>query len=541
MRTNLPITNHEYILSDTKTIVSTTNLKGIITYVNPYFVEVSGFTEQELIGAPHNILRHPDMPAEAFADLWVTIKSGLPWTGMVKNRCKNGDFYWVLANVTPVIENGKPVGYMSVRIKPSREQIQQTDLVYKRIKAGNPDKLAIHRGEAIKTGLAGKFAALKHISLAQRINFNIGFVILVLSAISVTAWTSGAHPLLGTGTALAIAAMLHFWYSLHQAVVLPIQAAIKATRIMAGGDLTTRTETTRHDEIGQLLLALRQLNINLDSIIGDIRSNFSHISAATQEVTAGNMNLSTRTEAQAANLEETAASMEQFTSTVQQNSSNSIEASNFASEATAIAEKGGIVVGKVVNTMHEIDTSSRKIVDIIGLIDGIAFQTNILALNAAVEAARAGEQGRGFAVVATEVRSLAQRSAAAAKDIKSLIDVSVAKVDEGAALADEAGRNMNEIIAAIKRVADIMGEISLASREQSAGIGQVNDAITQMDEATQQNAALVEEAAAAAGILEQQTLGVMNALHVFKVGNQDNALQNNRNTRPLARLGNRAK
>ncbi|BBP02385.1 methyl-accepting chemotaxis protein [Sulfuriferula nivalis] len=517
MRKNFPVTEREYILNDGQAIVSTTNLKGQITYVNPYFLEVSGFTEQELINAPHNIVRHPDMPEAAFADLWITLKSGLPWTGMVKNRCKNGDYYWVVANVIPVIEKGMPVGYMSVRTKPTREQVKQATQLYEEINAGNPRKLAIKNGAAVKSGWAGKLAALTKMSLAQRLAWNFSFILLVLCAISIFAWVSGTHIFLGIASVLAILMTMYSWYSLTQTIVVPLRSAIKATHILAGGDLTTRLEVQGHDEFGQLLLGLRQLNINLHTIIGDVRSSFARIGIATQEVAAGNMDLSGRTEAQAASLEETAASMMQFTSTVKKNTAHAVEANSLANEATSVAEKGGVVVAKVVTAMSDINTSSRKIVDIIGLIDSIAFQTNILALNAAVEAARAGEQGRGFAVVATEVRSLAQRSAAAAKEIKSLIDVSVAKVDEGAALADEAGSNMNEIVNAIKRVSVIMNEISVASREQSIGIGQVNDAIAEMDEVTQRNAAQVEEAAAAAAILEEQTLSLINALKVFKI------------------------
>lgn len=518
MRTNLPITDHEYILSDEKTIVSTTDLRGVITYANAYFIEVSGFTEHELIGAPQNILRHPDMPVEAYADLWATIKSGLPWTGMVKNRCKNGDYYWVLANVTPVVENGKVTGYMSVRIKPTREQINQAAQLYRDIQAGNPNKISISQGRAIKKGVLSNFARLTTLTLAQRIALNFSLIVLVLIVASVTAFFYDVPTLLALVPVIGIGVALYSWSSLIKAIVKPLKVAIKSAQTMAGGDLTSRPETNRYDDMGQLLLALRQLNINLHSIIGDVRTNSDQIGLATGELAAGNLDLSARTEAQAASLEQTAASMEEFNSTIKQNAGNAVEANVLANEANTVAENSGAVVAQVVTAMHDINTSSRKIVDIIGIIEGIAFQTNILALNAAVEAARAGEHGRGFAVVATEVRSLAQRSSAAAKEIKSLIDVSVSKVEEGAVFADKAGQNMNEVITSIKRVANIMSEISTASREQSEGIAQVHDAITQMDEVTQQNAAMVEEAAAAAALLKDQTSRLINALQVFQLG-----------------------
>lgn len=519
MRTNTPVTNVEYQLSDSETIVSTTDLQGNITYANPYFIQVSGFSEDELIGAPQNILRHPDMPVEAFADLWSTIKSGMPWTGVVKNRCKNGDFYWVLANVTPVIENGKPVGYMSVRTKPTRDQVEQASRVYQQIKRGNADGIAIRQGTAVRSGLIDKVAALNNISLSQRIGISMAAIMLIIAALGVMSWSSasgaGQHYWISALSTNGIMVALLSWYSFTRRIVEPLAEAIRATQKMAGGDLTGQIETSRGDAMGQLLRSLRQLNVNLHSIIGDVRSNFDQISIATKEIASGNMDLSRRTESQASSLEETASSMEQFAATVQGNTSNSIKANELAGTASVIAESGGKVVAEVVATMGEISSSSKKIVDIIGIIEGIAFQTNILALNAAVEAARAGEQGRGFAVVATEVRNLAQRSSTAAKEIKQLIDLSVEKVDAGTHLAERAGTTMIEIISSVRHVASIMSEIAAASREQSDGIGQVNNAVTQMDEVTQQNAALVEEAAAASISLEEQTIKVVQAIAVF--------------------------
>lgn len=519
MRTNTPVTNVEYQLSDSETIVSTTDLQGNITYANPYFIQVSGFSEDELIGAPQNILRHPDMPVEAFADLWSTIKSGMPWTGVVKNRCKNGDFYWVLANVTPVIENGKPVGYMSVRTKPTRDQVEQASRVYQQIKRGNADGIAIRQGTAVRSGLIDKVAALNNISLSQRIGISMAAIMLIIAALGGMSWSSasgaGQHYWISALSIIGIMVALLSWYSFTRRIVEPLAEAIRATQKMAGGDLTGQIETNRGDAMGQLLRSLRQLNVNLHSIIGDVRSNFDQISIATKEIASGNMDLSRRTESQASSLEETASSMEQFAATVQGNTSNSIKANELAGTASVIAESGGKVVAEVVATMGEISSSSKKIVDIIGIIEGIAFQTNILALNAAVEAARAGEQGRGFAVVATEVRNLAQRSSTAAKEIKQLIDLSVEKVDAGTHLAERAGTTMIEIISSVRHVASIMSEIAAASREQSDGIGQVNNAVTQMDEVTQQNAALVEEAAAASISLEEQTIKVVQAIAVF--------------------------
>ncbi|WP_305823742.1 methyl-accepting chemotaxis protein [Massilia brevitalea] len=304
---------------------------------------------------------------------------------------------------------------------------------------------------------------------------------------------------------------------LTRGIVRPIRAAVELAETVAGGDLTRRIESSARDETGALLRALGHMNDSLVNIVGQVRSGTETISGASGEIAAGNLDLSARTEQQASALEQTAASMEELTGTVRQNADNARQANQLAQTASSVAVDGGAVVSQVIATMGSINASSRKIVDIIGVIDGIAFQTNILALNAAVEAARAGEQGRGFAVVASEVRTLAQRSAAAAKEIKTLIGDSVGKVDAGTKLVDQAGATMEQVVDSIRRVTDIMAEITHASTEQTGGIEQVNAAIGQMDEATQQNAALVEEAAAAAGAMREQAAKLAEVVGVFKV------------------------
>ncbi|MBX9810964.1 MAG: MCP four helix bundle domain-containing protein [Burkholderiales bacterium] len=319
--------------------------------------------------------------------------------------------------------------------------------------------------------------------------------------------------------ALAISGGITFVMS--RVIVRPLKNAIAMAGRIAAGDLTSEIEVKGRDETAELLQALKDMNESLKKIVSEVSTGTDAISTASQQIAAGNADLSSRTEEQASSLEETASSMEELTSTVKQNAENARQANQLAAGASEVAVKGGQVVGQVVQTMSSINDSSKKIVDIIGVIDGIAFQTNILALNAAVEAARAGEQGRGFAVVATEVRNLAQRSAAAAKEIKELITDSVAKVEDGTRLVDEAGKTMDEIVAAVKRVTDIMAEISAASQEQSSGIEQVNRAVAQMDEATQQNAALVEEAAAAAESMEEQAQRLAAAVAVFKLAQHE--------------------
>ena len=328
---------------------------------------------------------------------------------------------------------------------------------------------------------------------------------------STIAWLMGLAAI-----ALVLGTIVAVWIT--RSITRPLRQAVDVARTVATGDLGTRIEVHSADETGQLLQALRDMNEALVNIVGEVRSGTETIASASQQIASGNADLSSRTEEQASSLEETASSMEELTSTVKQNADNARQANQFAVSASEVAEKGGAVMAEVVDTMGAINESARKIVDIIAVIDGIAFQTNILALNAAVEAARAGEQGRGFAVVASEVRSLAQRSAAAAKEIKALIDNSVQKADDGSRLVDQAGTTMRDVVESIRRVADIMGEISAASQEQTDGIGQVQLAISQMDQTTQQNAALVEEAAAASEQLREQASKLSQTVAVFRLG-----------------------
>ncbi|MCR8956889.1 methyl-accepting chemotaxis protein [Variovorax sp. S2] len=330
-----------------------------------------------------------------------------------------------------------------------------------------------------------------------------------------------------TALTLVLGALCAFLIA--RSVTRPLGHAVKVAETVASGDLSSTIETGSRDETGQLMNALKHMNESLAKVVGEVRTGTDAIATASGQIAAGNQDLSSRTEEQASSLEETAASMEELTSTVKQNADNARQANQLALSASEVAVKGGGVVNQVVDTMASINASSKKIVDIIGVIDGIAFQTNILALNAAVEAARAGEQGRGFAVVASEVRNLAQRSGAAAKEIKGLIDDSVGKVEAGSRQVAEAGRTMDEIVDSVKRVTDIMGEITAASQEQSTGIEQVNQAIAQMDQVTQQNAALVEEAAAAAQSMQEQAASLVEAVSVFK-------LDSNAATRPLAQV-----
>ncbi|HET8791844.1 MAG TPA: methyl-accepting chemotaxis protein, partial [Modicisalibacter sp.] len=379
--------------------------------------------------------------------------------------------------------------------------------------------------EALKVGDAGTFQTLKGETEASADVLNEAMTAFVRYAdergvelmADYRSTTNMAEMVILAVIAAALLMLLALRMGLVAMVVRPLNAAVENLQRIAQADLTRDIKVLSNNEIGKLFAAMRDMQQGLSKTIGTVRDSSSSIHIGTREIASGNADLSSRTEQQAASIEETAASMEQLTATVKQNADNARQASTLANDASSTAGRGGEVVDQVITTMHGISNSSKKIADIIGVIDSIAFQTNILALNASVEAARAGEQGRGFAVVAGEVRNLASRSASAAKEIKALIDGSVTQVQQGSTLVEEAGSTMREVVASVRRVTDIMDEISAASQEQSDGIGQVNVAITQMDEVTQQNAALVQQAAAAAASLEEQASRLEQAAAVFRL------------------------
>ncbi len=552
MRVNLPVTNIEYELSDSVSLVSRTDLKGRISYANPAFIEASGYSEAELLGQPHNLVRHPDMPEEAFADLWATLKAGLPWSGAVKNRRKNGDFYWVFANITPVLENGVTSGYLSVRSKLSRPQIAEAEHVYRQFKEGRANHMAISHGMVVRGGWLGRLMSFRRIPVNLRIALSTGIGAALMLGLGLLGWweTSALARAAGTGSVLpmliaatcGIGALLTllFGYFISRTILRPLDRALGVAHAIAGGNLSLQFEVSAWDETGQLMRALTQMKANMTAAVYDIGSSVDSIRVAASEIASGNADLSGRTEAQASSLEETASSMEELTSTVKQNAEHARHANQLVGSTAEIASKGGEMVGQVVDTMASITASSRKIADIIGVIDSIAFQTNILALNAAVEAARAGEQGRGFAVVAAEVRNLAQRSANAAREIKSLICDSVEKVEAGSRLVGEAGVAMDDIVTSVELVAEIVSGIATASQQQSAGIEQVNQAVGQMDEMTQQNAALVEQAAAAAESLHERADKLVQAVSVFRLHGGDASISPARAAQPVSHFRARA-
>lgn len=497
MRVNLPVSTQEYLFPKGETLVSTTDLKGRILYCNPMFIEVSGYEKEELLGQPHNIVRHPDMPEEAYRDMWDTIAQGIPWSAPVKNRRKDGSFYWVMANVTPLMQGDQPTGYMSVRTEASREQIQAAEQLYGTMRAEKEAGQLVHtlrQAQLVKNTLWGRtVAALRPGPLGK-----ISLCTLLLVLLSWGAAALGGHTMtLGSAVAwLAVALVAVVMAAfLHRATVAPLLEMLQWANRMAAGDLTQKITASRNDTVGQLQKALAQLNVNLLSIVRDARQESEHMQVSTREIAQGNQDLSSRTEAQASNLEQTAASMEEITGTVKQTAESARQAS----------------------TMQQIETASGRISEITQLIDSIAFQTNLLALNAAVEAARAGEQGRGFAVVASEVRNLSHRTQSAAKEIRQLINDSTNKVSEGHERTGAAQKTMNESLELVRRVGTLIGEIHSASNEQLSGISQVNAAVAQLDTITQQNAALVEQNAASALQLDAQARSVTETVQVFRI------------------------
>ncbi len=699
MQVNQSVTQSEYIVREGALIVSITDLQGRIITVSPEFVQVSGYSNEELIGANHGNIRHPDMPAAVYEDLWKTLHCGRPWTGLMKNRRKNGDYYWDIASATPVRENGAITGYMTIRTKPSAQQVREAEELYAKLRDGSDPHLKLVEGRPIRSGWLQTMNPVYRLSDQGRrwLDTALGVAVLLAGAVLLL------QPQLAAGTALptVVAGLLVLRCALWVARVIvagrhreelnqdtvsfiqdlaqgrfattfksisahqagDIQRALMTLRIkmgyqiaeerrkysmarqalssasasivladenlrivyinasaarlfqnleadfrkelpnfqaekVMGSDISIFHKNPAHerqvvvdlkepmtaevrvggralrvvtppavdadgrragttveffdrtpevraeeevnaivkgalegdldrriaidDKSGFLLVlahGVNQMVENMVKVIRDVQDAASEVGRAASEISDGNLGLSERTQEQSSALEATAASMEEMTSTVKQNADNASQANQLAVAARNQAEKGGVIVGKAVDAMAEMNVAAQRIADIIGTIDEIAFQTNLLALNAAVEAARAGEQGRGFAVVAAEVRSLASRSAVAAKEIKGLIHDCVRRVGDSSTLVTQSGTTLNDILVSVKKVADIVGEIAAASREQSAGIEQVNEAVMQMDGMTQQNAALIEEASAASGAMAEQANRLVETMSAYRVGN----------------------
>ena len=518
MRNNGPLTNAEYVLPAGEVIITHTDPDSRITYANPAFLASSEFSLDECLGQPQNIVRHPDMPKEAFADLWATIRSGRSWTGIVKNRRKSGGFYWVRANVTPMMDaNSRIVGYMSVRVKPTSEEVANAERVYADINAGRAGSLRIRHGRVIDTSIFGWLQHLSNLSLRTGAWVLLGFLGAMLGVLAAVSFFSGGSQLVTWGNAIASALVLGTMFYVQGYVVKPLIALQRATFRLLSGDTTTRIPAEGVSCIVAVAESLEQVRVKLDGVLKDNISAAGQVRERVSEVVDANTDLSNRTNEHAASLEEAAASMEELTAAVTRNTESSRQAAELARSSAVATEHGRDIVANVHSTMDAISESSKRIGEIVGIIDGIAFQTNLLALNAAVEAARAGDQGRGFAVVAQEVRQLAQRSATSAREIRELIQASQKTVERGGSLALEAEQSMRQVVDSVKRVAQVVGEIQVASNEQAAGIEQISTAVAQMDSMTQQDARMAQELMGAAGALQSQSEQMLAAISAFSM------------------------
>ncbi|WP_404342476.1 methyl-accepting chemotaxis protein [Vreelandella venusta] len=669
MRNNQPVTQREYVLDEETVLISRSDLKGNVTYANAAFVEVSGYSRDELLGAPHNLIRHPDMPEAAYADFWKTIQSGGTWQGTVKNRRKNGDHYWVNATVAPLRDGDRIVGYTSLRRKASDKQIALAERVYAEIREkGKARRYGLHQGTLKRRGLGGiaarfQFTSLKakltgmvvvavillglsgglglyglnasgerletlnragleavadlqlierHIGLAveqlepavrnpRRVDMEVVSASLTSSTqtaqqlweeyrqtssasaesiesfnTALTTWLDGANSAIeAVGQANGFAA-----FEALNSVVLPATTEIRelnsqlvdyeragAVALMndarqgrqqmfiaqlvlmliglcvlvalsvfilksvfrslagarymtfqiAAGNLAARERRQSNDELGELLYSLDTMRFSLSSIVGDVENRVSVVTPAIQQIAAENEELASRTEQQASSLQQTASSMEEMTSTVQQNNDNARQATELAQQNATSTRDTRQQMEQLVERMQRIAKSAEKMTEMIGVIDGIAFQTNILALNASVEAARAGEHGRGFAVVASEVRMLASRSADAAQEIRKMIDSTTQEVSGGRSAVEQAEKAIENVVTQVSRVSELMASISTASSEQSSGIGQINAAIAEMDSVTQQNATKVQSIAASADNLALEAFELANVVDAFRL------------------------
>ena len=523
MRSNLPVTQTEYPFPAGRALVSTTDAQGRILYCNPAFIEVSGFVREELLGQPHNLIRHPDMPAEAFRDMWATIAGGEPWSGMVKNRRKNGDHYWVMANITPLFEGDRLAGYMSVRVEASRAQIDAAEQLYAAMRAEQSSEGAgryrLQSGRVeLDTWAArvGRRLTVRPPTRLFLLCFGCGLTGMGAAQVAQTAGGLGvlSWPL-ATGLVAGGAAMAA--WRIGVTTVQPMQRLLQFANRMAAGDLSRRLPADQPGLAGRLERALNQLSVNLLAIVGDTRAGVDSLRGTAGEMARGNLELSERTESQASSLVQTSASMTQITATVRHSAESARGVADMASQTSDITSRSTSAVHRVTETMQTISQASRRIQEIVQVIDGIALQTNLLALNAAVEAARAGEQGRGFAVVAGEVRQLAKSTSVAAQEIKELIQDAAGKVEVGTVQTDLACSTMDEALAAVRQMSTLVGGIGTGATEQLVGISQINEAVANMETLTQQNATLVQDLSNAASSVGSQAEMVSEAVRIFRL------------------------
>ncbi|ENX4470701.1 methyl-accepting chemotaxis protein [Enterobacter roggenkampii] len=499
------VTQIEYPLDDDTTLMSTTDVHSYITHANDTFVQVSGYQLDELTGQPHNMVRHPDMPKAAFADMWYTLQQGEPWSGIVKNRRKNGDHYWVRANAVPMVRRGQVTGYMSIRTRATAEEIAAVEPLYRALNDGRCKK-RIHKGLVVGKGWLGKLPAMP---LRWRVRSVMAVLFAGLAA-TLAATSAGWLPLAAAAVVMLMGTLLF-----EQQIVRPIENVARQALKVATGERNSVQHLNRSDELGLTLRAVGQLGLMCRWLINDVSSQVVSVRDGSDRLAQGNEDLNDRTRQTVANVQQTVATMNQMAASVQSNSETAAEVDKLSVAASSAATKGGNAMQTVVKTMDDIADSTQRIGSITSLINDIAFQTNILALNAAVEAARAGEQGKGFAVVAGEVRHLASRSASAANDIRKLIDASASKVQSGSEQVHAAGRTMDDIVVQVKNVTQLIAQISHATSEQATGLSELTRAVAELDSITQKNADLVEESAHISAMVKHRAGRLKDAVTVL--------------------------
>lgn len=499
------VTQNEYPLDDDTTLMSTTDVHSYITHANDTFVQVSGYQLDELTGQPHNMVRHPYMPKAAFADMWYTLQQGEPWSGIVKNRRKNGDHYWVRANAVPMVRQGQVTGYMSIRAKATAEEIAAVEPLYRALNDGSCKK-RIHKGLVVGKGWLGKLPAMP---LRWRVRSVMAALFAVLAA-TLIATSAGWMPLAAAALVMLLGTLL---FELQ--IVRPVENVARQALKVATGERNSVQHLNRSDELGLTLRAVGQLGLMCRWLINDVSSQVVSVRDGSDRLAQGNEDLNDRTRQTVANVQQTVATMNQMAASVQSNSETAAEVDKLSVAASSAATKGGNAMQTVVKTMDDIADSTQRIGSITSLINDIAFQTNILALNAAVEAARAGEQGKGFAVVAGEVRHLASRSASAANDIRKLIDASASKVQSGSEQVHAAGRTMDDIVEQVKNVTQLIAQISHATSEQATGLSELTRAVAELDSITQKNADLVEESAHISAMVKHRAGRLKDAVTVL--------------------------